>query len=75
VCANGQITVTSHASGLPSRHGNKVRPSGRLLSAMDRQFGSLVAGKSAETKALAMTSLMAWCLFINNNNNNNNDCD
>ena len=63
-CANGQITVASHVSGLPSCQGKRVRPSGRLLSATDKPFGSFVTGMSAEANALAMMSLMAWCLMI-----------
>jgi len=52
--------------GLPSRHGKTVRerPSGRLISAMDNPFGSFVTGMSADTNALVMTALMAWCLVI-----------
>jgi hypothetical protein len=60
-CANGQITVTSHASGLPSRHGKRVSPSGHLLSLMDNPVGSFVTRMSAVTNALAMTSLSAVC--------------
>lgn len=59
------MTVTSQASGLPSCQGKRVRPSGLLLSEIKRPFGSFVTGNSAATKkALAMTSLIAWCLEI-----------
>jgi hypothetical protein len=37
-------TVTSQMRQRPSRHGIKVRPSGRLPSVRERPFGSLVAG-------------------------------
>jgi len=58
------MTVTSQASGLPSCQGKRVKPSGLLLSDMERPFGSFATGISAGTKALAMMSLRAWCLVI-----------
>jgi len=56
------VTVMSQASGLPSYQGKRVKPSGLLLSDIERPFGSFVTGISAATKALATTSLRAWCL-------------
>jgi len=46
--ANGQIIVTSQHSALPLEQGTSVRPSGRLLSDLNRPDGSLVTGKPAE---------------------------
>ena len=63
--ARGQITVTSQAGGFSSLHGKKVRPSGRLLSAVQRPLGSsAIDSMSAKPNALAMMSLSAWCLTI-----------
>jgi len=57
-----QVTVTSQTAGLPACHGMRDMPSGRLPSARQRPAGSLEIGMPAAEKALATTSLRAWCL-------------
>jgi len=49
--ASGQVTVTSQQSDLPLDQGTSVRPSGRLLSDLNRPDSSLATGKSQEEKA------------------------
>ena len=60
----GQITITSQASGFPSLHGRRVRPSGRLLSGVKRPLGSLLVGMPAGAMALVMMSLNASCCLM-----------
>jgi len=51
-----QCRRQSQVRGLPSFHGTKVRPSGRLPSERDRPLGSLVTGMPAETNVRAIRS-------------------
>jgi len=52
------ITVTSQVAQRPSRHGMRVRLSGRLLSDIRRSSGSLMNGKPALDKARHIKSLL-----------------